>query len=89
MRAFITCILVVGPAVLLIVALLSIVHDLLSSSAFAAPDSPNEENAPLALGRELAPRSQPSHSGLLEPRGTSTVRKSPGVRDRTTWSVKP
>jgi len=30
-----------------------------------------------------------SHSGLLEPRGTSTVRKAPGVRDKTTWSVNP
>jgi hypothetical protein len=26
---------------------------------------------------------------LLEPRGTSTVRKEPGVRDMTTWSVSP
>src|SRR5277367_2004647 len=32
---------------------------------------------------------QVSHSGLLEPRGASTVRKAPGVRDKTTWSVKP
>ena len=30
-----------------------------------------------------------SHSGLLEPRGTSTVLNEPGVRDRTTWSVIP
>jgi hypothetical protein len=30
-----------------------------------------------------------SHSGLLEPRGTSTVRKEPGVRDMTIWSVIP
>jgi len=30
-----------------------------------------------------------NHSGLLEPRGTSTVRKEPGVRDMTTWSVSP
>jgi hypothetical protein len=30
-----------------------------------------------------------SHSGLLEPCGTSTVRKAPGVRDMTTWSVIP
>jgi hypothetical protein len=30
-----------------------------------------------------------SHSGLLEPRGTSTVLKDPGVFDRTTWSVMP
>jgi hypothetical protein len=30
-----------------------------------------------------------SHSGLLEPRGTSTVVKDPGVRDMTTWSVIP
>ena len=34
--------------------------------------------------------SQPaSHSGLLEPRGTSTVLKEPGVRDITIWSVIP
>jgi hypothetical protein len=32
---------------------------------------------------------QRSHSGLLEPRGAITVRKEPGVRDRTTWSVMP
>ena len=31
----------------------------------------------------------PSHAGLLEPRGTSTVLKDPGVRDRSTWSVMP
>jgi hypothetical protein len=30
-----------------------------------------------------------SHSGLLEPRGISTVLKDPGVRDITTWSVIP
>lgn len=30
-----------------------------------------------------------SHSGLLEPRGTSTVRKDPGVAAMTTWSVSP
>jgi DNA-binding transcriptional LysR family regulator len=30
-----------------------------------------------------------NHSGLLEPRGTSTVRKEPRVRDMTTWSVSP
>jgi len=30
-----------------------------------------------------------SHSGLLEPRGASTVRNPPGVRDMTIWSVIP
>src|SRR6185295_1210320 len=30
-----------------------------------------------------------SHSGFDEPRGSSTVRKAPGVRDKTTWSVMP
>src|SRR5262249_55862337 len=30
-----------------------------------------------------------SHSGLLEPRGTSTVLKESGVRDRIPWSVIP
>ena len=36
----------------------------------------------------IAPQ-EASHSGLLEPRGSSTVRKEPGVLDRTTLSVKP
>lgn len=31
----------------------------------------------------------PSHSGLLEPRGSSTVRKEPGVLDKATLSVMP
>ncbi|SMG52619.1 hypothetical protein [Paraburkholderia susongensis] len=30
-----------------------------------------------------------NHSGLLEPRGTCTVLKAPGVFDKTTWSVMP
>ena len=30
-----------------------------------------------------------SHSGLLEPFGTSTVLKAPGVFDRMPWSVMP
>ena len=30
-----------------------------------------------------------NHSGLLEPRGTSTVLKESGVRDRIPWSVIP
>ena len=30
-----------------------------------------------------------NHSALDEPRGTSTVRNAPGVRDITTWSVIP
>src|SRR5262245_24997054 len=30
-----------------------------------------------------------NHSGFDEPRGTSTVRKEPGERDKTTWSVRP
>ena len=30
-----------------------------------------------------------SHSGLLEPRGTSTVLKEPGVFERIPWSVMP
>jgi hypothetical protein len=42
MRLFVTCVLIIGPAVLLIVGLLSLVRDLLSSSVFAAPLSPNE-----------------------------------------------
>ena len=35
------------------------------------------------------PRLQPSHSGLLDPRGTNTVLNEPGVRDISTWSVMP
>jgi hypothetical protein len=42
MRLFVTCVLIFGPAVLLIVGLLSVVRDLLSSSDFAAPLSPDE-----------------------------------------------
>src|SRR5258705_280275 len=30
-----------------------------------------------------------NHSGFEEPLGTRTVRKAAGVRDMTTWSVKP
>lgn len=36
----------------------------------------------------IAPQ-EASHSGLLEPRGSSAVRKEPGVLDRTTLSVRP
>lgn len=46
----------------------------------------------ICRGRRLRSRPAPhegSHSGLLEPRGTSTVLKEPGVRDSTTWSVIP
>ena len=35
------------------------------------------------------PHLQPSHSGLLDPRGTNTVLNEPGVRDIRTWSVMP
>jgi hypothetical protein len=42
MRLFVTCVLVIGPAVLLVVGFLSVVRDLLSSSDFAATMSPNE-----------------------------------------------
>ena len=43
MRAFETCVFI-GLAVLLVIGLLSLVRDLLSSSVFAAPSSPNEEH---------------------------------------------
>jgi hypothetical protein len=49
-----------------------------------APRFPDEKGAAL-----MSQSPQGSHSGLLEPRGTSTVRKAPGVRDKTTWSVMP
>jgi hypothetical protein len=44
MRVFVTCVLIAGPAVLLIVGFLSVVHDLLSRSIFAGPMSPTEEH---------------------------------------------
>jgi hypothetical protein len=43
MSVFGTYVLIVGLAVLLIVGLLRLVRDLLSTSAFAAPSSPDEE----------------------------------------------
>ena len=49
------------------------------SAAYAMP----------ALTLQLSTLLRGSHSGLLEPRGTSTVRKAPGVRDITIWSVIP
>ncbi len=42
-----------------------------------------------AVRIELIAPQEASHSGLLEPRGSRTVRKAPGVRDKTTWSVRP
>jgi hypothetical protein len=42
MRLLLTCVLIFGPATLLIVGFLSLVRDLLSSSVFAAPLSPRE-----------------------------------------------
>ena len=44
MRLFVTCVLIAGPAVLLIIGFLSVVHDLLSRSVFAGPLSPTEEH---------------------------------------------
>jgi hypothetical protein len=55
MRVFITCILIVGPVVLLIVGFLSVVHDLLSRNILAAPVLPNEDEA--ADAEEAEPRS--------------------------------
>jgi len=43
MRLLVTCVLIIGPAVLLIIGFLSVVRDLLSRSVFAAPFSPNQE----------------------------------------------
>jgi hypothetical protein len=44
--------------------------------------------SPGTASQVVAPQ-KASHTGLLEPRGSSTVRKAPGVRDKTSWSVKP
>jgi len=44
---------------------------------------------PPSTASQVAAPHEASHSGLLEPRGSSTVRNEPGVRDRTTLSVMP
>ena len=46
MRVFITCVLIVGIAVLLVIGLLRVVRDLFSESVIAAPSSANEEGEP-------------------------------------------
>jgi hypothetical protein len=46
MRLFVNCLLIIGPLVLLIVGLLSVVRDLLSRNIFAAPLSTNELETP-------------------------------------------
>jgi hypothetical protein len=53
MRLFVTCILIIGPAVLLILGFLSLVRDLLSNSAFAAPFSPDEDQ--IAIEEDARP----------------------------------
>ena len=53
MRVFVTCILIIGPAVLLILGFLSLVRDLLSNSAFAAPASPDEDQ--IAIEEDAQP----------------------------------
>jgi hypothetical protein len=53
MRVFVTCILIIGPAVLLILGFLSLVRDLLSNSAFAAPFSPDEDQ--IAIEEDARP----------------------------------
>jgi len=45
MRVFVTCVLTIGLAVLLILGVLRLVRELLSSSAVAAPSLPGEEHA--------------------------------------------
>jgi hypothetical protein len=44
MRVLVTCVLIGGPAVLLVVGFLSVVRDLLTRGVFAAPLSPHEEH---------------------------------------------
>ena len=50
MHLFITCILIAGPAILLIVGFLSLVGDLLSRNVFAAPFSPHEDQVEQIAG---------------------------------------
>ena len=64
MRAFETYIFI-GLAVLLVIGLLRLVKDILSTSAFAAPSSPNEEHA--VENAEDARPSGPSKSADLRP----------------------
>jgi hypothetical protein len=44
MRVFVICVLIIGPAALLIIGFLSVVRDLLSRSIIAAPSSLDEEH---------------------------------------------
>jgi hypothetical protein len=53
MRLVVTCVLLLGPAVLLVVGLLSLVRDLLSNSAFAAPFSPDDDQ--IAIEEDTRP----------------------------------
>ena len=53
-----------------------------------APLTPRFVYSPGVRVKGLATQ-KASHSGLLEPLGSSTVRKEPGVLDKTTWSVMP
>jgi len=56
--------------------------------SFTIPMSP-PGRARLWTGHRNNNPHRTSHSGLLEPLGTSTVLKEPGVRDITIWSVIP
>jgi hypothetical protein len=62
MLVFGTTVLIIVLAVLLVIGLLSLVKDLLSTSVFAVPSSPNEENVETAEDPRL---SVPANAGDL------------------------
>ena len=53
MRTFVTCMLILGPAVLLIVGFLSVIRDLLLRNVIAAPVLPTDDLAESAEDAEL------------------------------------
>jgi hypothetical protein len=53
MRTFVTCMLILGPAVLLVIGFLSVFHDLLSRNVVAAPFLPNDDSKESAEDAEL------------------------------------
>jgi len=54
MRVFVSCVLLIGLSVLLIVGLLRVIQDLISRDVFAAPSSPNEEHEAIAEDARLS-----------------------------------
>src|ERR1700733_13002113 len=77
MHLFVTCFLIIGPAIMLVVGLVSVVQDLVSRGIFAAPSSPNEvhtcDSASFSEHRSDHQRrnqdAHPEETRLLEVRG--------------------